>query len=487
MCQFIFVTQADTLAGSLIIDSIAFRGAYMSQQFREQGGAATMDPSALTRWLTSKFIRKLIKPQRIIKQRLKVEKYRLAKGGQHIVEYFHQLDDGYSFLAAQVLQALCQRYDIELRCHLVTGPTGNNSVEPELLRQLSQYDANLIAPHYGLASLGDNQLPDQKTIQRAQSILAAQSSADFAALAVDVSAALWAGDKAMLSKLAEQYGSVSAQQCQEHVTAGNARRAELKHYSGAMFYYGGEWYWGIDRLHYLEQRLSELGVDRDPSVAKLMPRPKVESGQHKDCGNLTLEVYPSLRSPYTAIAFDQTLKLAEKTGVKLVVRPVLPMVMRGVPATREKGVYIFTDVAREARSAGVAFGDFYDPIGEPVRRCYSLYPWACKQGLGNQLLSSFLSCAFAKGINTNNDRGLKQVVEQAGLDWSVAKTMLGQTDWQAVVEDNRQAMYKAGLWGVPSYQLLNSQGESVLAVWGQDRLWLVAREIERQLLLGTDV
>jgi len=459
----------------------------MSQQFREQGGAATMDPSALTRWLTSKFIRQLIKPQRIVKQRLKVEKYRLAKGGQHIVEYFHQLDDGYSFLAAQVLQALCQRYDIELRCHLVTGPTGNNSVEPELLRQLSQYDANLIAPHYGLASLGDNPLPDQKTIQRAQSILAAQSSADFAALAVDVSAALWAGDKAMLSKLAEQYGSVSAQQCQEHVTAGNARRAELKHYSGAMFYYGGEWYWGIDRLHYLEQRLSELGVDRDPSAAKLMPRLKVESGQHKDCGNLTLEVYPSLRSPYTAIAFDQTLKLAEKTGVKLVVRPVLPMVMRGVPATREKGVYIFTDVAREARSAGVAFGDFYDPIGEPVRRCYSLYPWACKQGLGNQLLSSFLSCAFAKGINTNNDRGLKQVVEQAGLDWSVAKTIVGQTDWQAEVEENRQAMYKAGLWGVPSYQLLNSQGESVLAVWGQDRLWLVAREIERQLSLDAGV
>ena len=432
-------------------------------------------------------IRDRIKPQRIVKQRLKVEKHRLAKGGQHIVEYFHQLDDGYSFLAAQVLQALCQRYDIELRCHLVTGPAGNNSVEPELLRQLSQYDANLIAPHHGLEPPGANQLPDQEMIQRAQSILAAQSSADFAALAVDVSAALWAGDKAMLNKLAEQHGSVSAQQCQAHVTAGNARRAELKHYSGAMFYYGGEWYWGIDRLHYLEQRLSELGVDRDPSVAKLMPRLKVESGQHKDCGNLTLEVYPSLRSPYTAIAFDQTLKLAEKTGVKLVVRPVLPMVMRGVPATREKGVYIFTDVAREARSAGVAFGDFYDPIGEPVRRCYSLYPWACKQGLGNQLLSSFLSCAFAKGINTNNDRGLKQVVEQAGLDWSVAKTMLGQTDWQAVVEDNRQAMYSAGLWGVPSYQLLNSQGESVLAVWGQDRLWLVAREIERQLLLGTDV
>ena len=459
----------------------------MSEQFREQGGAATMDPNAVMRWLTSQTVCQLIKPQRLTKQRLKIEKHRVAKGDQHIVEYFHQMDDGYSYLAAQVLQALCQRYDIELRCYLVTGPTGNNSVEPELLGQLSQYDANLIAPYYGLASPGANQLPDQQMIQRAQAILAAQSSADFVALAVDVSAALWAGDKAALNKLADQHGSVSVQQSRACVRAGNARRAKLKHYSGAMFYYGQEWYWGVDRLHYLEQRLSELGVDRDPSAAKLMPRLEVESGQHKDCGNLTLEVYPSLRSPYTAVAFDQTLKLAERTGVNLVVRPVLPMVMRGVPATREKGFYIFTDAAREAHSAGVPFGNFYDPIGDPVRRCYSLYPWACEQGMGNQLLSSFLSCAFAKGVNTNNDRGLKQVVEQAGLDWSVAKTVVGQTDWQAVVEDNRQAMYSAGLWGVPSYQLLNSQGESVLAVWGQDRLWLVAGEIERQLLLDADV
>jgi 2-hydroxychromene-2-carboxylate isomerase len=188
-----------------------------------------------------------------------------------------------------------------------------------------------------------------------------------------------------------------------------------------------------------------------------------------------------LRSPYTAVVFDQALKLAESTGVNLVVRPVLPMVMRGVPATREKGMYIFTDAAREARSAGVPFGHFRDPIGEPARNCYSLYPWACEQGRGNQLISSFLSAAFAKGVNTNNARGLKQVVENAGLDWSVAKTMLGKPGWQGILENNRLAMYKAGLWGVPSFRLLNRRGESVLALWGQDRLWLVAREIEHQL------
>ena len=38
--------------------------------------------------------------------------------------------------------------------------------------------------------------------------------------------------------------------------SGTAHRAELKHYSGAMFYYGKEWYWGVDRLYHLEKRLA---------------------------------------------------------------------------------------------------------------------------------------------------------------------------------------------------------------------------------------
>ena len=31
--------------------------------------------------------------------------------------------------------------------------------------------------------------------------------------------------------------------------AGTQLRREMKHYSGAMFYYGGEWYWGADPDH----------------------------------------------------------------------------------------------------------------------------------------------------------------------------------------------------------------------------------------------
>jgi 2-hydroxychromene-2-carboxylate isomerase len=157
------------------------------------------------------------------------------------------------------------------------------------------------------------------------------------------------------------------------------------------------------------------------------------------------------------------------------------MVMRGVPATREKGMYIFSDTVREAREAGVPYGNFYDPIGEPVRRCYSMYPWACEQGRGTQLLSSFLRAAFVQGVNTNSDRGLKKVVENAGLNWAEAKKHIGTDGWEELLENNRLAMYDAGLWGVPSFRLLDEQGNSILSLWGQDRLWLFSREIQRQL------
>lgn len=453
----------------------------MAKQFEDQGGAATMDPSPLARWATSKLLSTLFNPVRMDKKRAAFEKRRRKAGEAHRVEYFHQVDDGYSHLAAQVLQALAERYDIELDCHLVQGPEGKNLPEPDLLLRLSRYDAWHVAPEYGLEFPEHEQVPDPELIRLATAILAAQDDSGFRDCAAEVGRAMWAGDRAALESLAERHGSASDAETRSKVDAGTRRRTELKHYSGAMFHYGDEWYWGVDRLYHLEKRLASVGVDREPGQPMLVPRPSVESGDLRDNGSLTLEVYASLRSPYTSIVFDRAVKLAGDTGVKLVVRPVLPMVMRGVPATREKGLYIFMDTAREAREAGVPYGNFYDPIGDPARRAYSLYPWAVEQGREVDLVSSFLRAAFSQGINTNNDRGLQQVVEGAGLDWQEASQHLGQSGWEDTLEQNRLAMYEAGLWGVPSFRLLNAAGEQVLALWGQDRLWLFAREIQRQL------
>lgn len=57
----------------------------------------------------------------------------------------------------------------------------------------------------------------------------------------------------------------------------------------------------------------------------------------------------------------------------------------------------------------------------------------------------------------------------------------GEAGWEDILEENRLAMYDAGLWGAPGFRLLGPGGEQLLALWGQDRLWLFAREIQRQL------
>lgn len=450
-------------------------------KFKRGSGASESNPSVFRRWLLSKAMTYLFSPSQVDKRRRKAELKRKKAGEAHTIEYFHQVDDAYSHLVAQILQAFAQRYQVKIVCHLVGGATGDNAPEPQLLLQLSRYDASFAAPVFGLEFTKHNEPLAPHLHKLASKILAAQNSEGFIQCAAQVGNAMWAGDEALLEKLATQFGIASDETLTNKLKQGELRRKTRKHYSGAMLYYANEWYWGVDRMYHLEARLATLGLDTTPSKPLLVERPSVPTGPLKDKGKLTLEIYASLRSPYTAICFDRAVELANQTGINFVVKPILPMVMRGVPATLEKGLYIFMDTAREAKAANVAYGNFYDPIGEPVRNAYSLYPWVKAQGKEVAYFSSFLNCAFSKGINTNNMGGIKTVVEQAGLDWSAAKAMLGTPGWENMVEENRLTMYQLGIWGVPSFRLLNENGEQVFVTWGQDRLCLVAREIQHQL------
>ena len=450
-------------------------------QFQDQGGFATANPPRLMRWATSRLLAHVASERRVATRRARFEAARRRRGEPHVVEYFHQVDDGYSHLAAQLLAPLAETYDIKLVCHLVPGPQGKDAAEPDLLLPLSRYDAAKIATHYGLTFPSGAGAPEIGRVALASRILAGLEDEDFATVAHRVGEALWSGADSALNALAESHSPTDAATAEARTDSGAKRRDQLGHYSGAMFHYGGEWYWGVDRLCHLEARLTELGARRQPGPM-LAPRPDTPTGPHKDTGTLTLETYPSIRSPYTAAAFDATVALARETGVRLAVRPVLPMVMRGVPATRAKGVYIFTDAAREARARGIVdWRNFRDPIGDPVRRGYSLYPWAVAQGRGIEFISAFLRAAFREGVDTNKERGLRHVVEAAGLPWSEAADIVGNDDWVPLIEANRQAMYSFGLWGVPSFRLLNPAGEPLAHAWGQDRLWLVAKEIQRVL------
>lgn len=452
----------------------------MADQFKDQGGVASMNPSRFRRWAQSRLMTKLISREAEQRRHANAEKKRRANGAPHRIEYFHQVEDPYSALAAQCLAALHSRYDVEIEYHLVTGPHGNNLPEPDLLLPLARHDAALVAPHYGLSFPSQPVAPEPEQIDLAQRMLAEVPPAGFPNLATRIGEALFTPG-GNLAAILDNHPLAAEEVSKQRLAAGDARIAALGHYSGAMFYYGNDWYWGVDRLYHLEQRLRSLGIDSEGGDP-LYPRPPIDPGSYRANGSLTLEAYVSVRSPYTAVAYDYAVDLAERAGLRLELKPVLPMVMRGVSATREKGLYIFRDAAREARTLGDDLGPFYDPIGDPARRVYSLFSWAREQGRHVAYLGAFLDAAFKQGINTNNDRGLRKVVEAAGLDWREAKEIVGNNDWQDELEENRQRMIATGTWGVPSFRLLDSEGEEVFWAWGQDRLWVLAREVQRLLV-----
>ncbi|MEP3420662.1 MAG: DsbA family protein [Erythrobacter sp.] len=395
-------------------------------------GQLMTDPPAFLRHVMRRMFDRVIEPERRANARAKTERKRVSAGQPHIVEYFHQHDDPYSQLAAQILDTFCQRYDIELVRHDIRASGGKNQPELEQLDAWARRDADLIADHYALVK-------PSKIGPGADAIVGSDA-----------------------------------------LDRGSKRLAELGHYSGAMFYYGGEWYWGVDRLFYLEQRLRDLGACLDPSKPFICARPDIDV-DGIDATMLSLDFYPSLNSPYTSIIYDKTIAMVRECGIVLNHKPVLPMIMRGVPATREKGMYIMFDTKREGEHLGVEFGPVMTPIGEPTRRIYSLLPWAREHGRDTHLLSAALDLAFRQGVALHRKAGLKKAVEQAGLDWEEAKLHLGSDGWKDHTARNQIEMSEElGLWGVPSYRLRGGVGETDLCVWGQDRLWLIAAEIRRR-------
>jgi 2-hydroxychromene-2-carboxylate isomerase len=64
------------------------------------------------------------------------------------------------------------------------------------------------------------------------------------------------------------------------------------------------------------------------------------------------------------------------------------------------------------------------------------------------------------------------VARRAGLSEETVRKALADPSWEAAVEGNRQALFEAGLWGVPSFRV-----DGKPAHWGQDRFWALEQDI----------
>ena len=290
------------------------------------------------------------------------DKRRQIRGDGHIVSVFLQIDDPYSYLLSHYLPSLAEQYDIELRVYMSKAKGDEYQPAPDMLAEFAIGDCRRLALELGIPFLDRGSLPPTEYRAGLSDAVASSSgSAEFADEFYQALAIYWRGDTsaaAPISKAAVELGAAKSL-----VEESERLQGKLGHYNSAMLHYAGEWYWGVDRLHYLTDRLDELGVAineapnsrlasirqamrvslpvRPPTAAKELP---------------PIEFFHSFRSPYSYLALQRTFEIADAYGIDIKLRPVLPMVMRGMKVPTPKLLYIANDAYREANRRGIPFG-----------------------------------------------------------------------------------------------------------------------------------
>ena len=411
--------------------------------------------------------------------RAKAEANREREDRPHEVLYFHKVDDPYSHLTVHYIKKLEASFNITLKPILVGEENAEAVHEPSLYNIYCLDDAKRIAPFYDV-DFSAKSYPSKELIDQSNSILTSVEEDSFSEVAKKVSAALWSEDKESLDKLSTHYASTE-KEVAEKLELGNYIRNDKDYYFGSAFYYENELYWGVDRLHHLEDRLIELGLKTDTANDSIcMPSLKAPSKLHSE-KKVNLSYYTSLNSPYTYASAKRIREMKENYPINLVTKPVLPMLMRNMTIPDFKGKYIISDAAREARKHGYPMGSIYSPIGKPARKAYSLFPIIDEAGKGFEYIDELLKASFHDGINIGEDKYLESLVIKLDLDWSVIKKDLNTKRWKKVLDDNLKDMYSGNCWGVPSFKVADLDGSNPFYVWGQDRLWLIKEEINRRL------
>ncbi len=443
----------------------------------------------MKRKLLSLYLNFLFSPRYRSFHRILAELKRKLSFKPHVISVFLQIDDPYSYLLSHYLPLVASHYkNLEFRYYLCQALRHEYMPAPDMLAEYAPMECELLAREFGLPFLDKGIAPVVEHRRDLLDFLAdEQGEEDFNQTFREVLRVYWRGDaegvKRLLGRLHPSRPDTNILISQHQVLL-----RKLGHYNTATIHYAGEWYWGVERLHYLTSRLDALGQNRWPEQnaelasleqAKTLSLPAAVPGAAAKLP--ALHMFYSFRSPYSYLALQRTFDIADAFGLKLEVKPVLPMVMRGMAVPTKKLLYIAKDASREAERLGVPFGKMFDPVGLGAERCIAAFYYAKTQGRERDFLLAAGKAIWAEGIDVAEDEGMEYVAERSGIFWPEVKATLTLDDWRSIAEENRQLMTEAGVWGVPSFKI----GE--VSLWGQDRDWLLARMIEDMCHTGDGI
>lgn len=377
----------------------------------------------------------------------------------HKINAYLKIDDPFSHLLVQVIPDFIKRYDVEVKLKPVC------FFPSEYYPDLAGWARNANHDCFMLAQIYNLHFPDY---------LPQFNSTEFDFYLSEL-IKLANSDKTDWEQVNHVFARYRSGQCsrrqiattkfERHCAQRNWR--DKGHYLTALLEYDGENYWGLDRLDHLEMRLIDLRANRGMAWVKYnrtysrMKNARVAHFKHP------VTLYFSFRSPYSYIALVLAERLSKRRDVPLVLKPVPPMVTRGLKVPRNKKFYIFKDAAREARKHEIDYGFVIDPLGAGVKRLHAVWPYALAEGQELQFAMASMKAIYADGIRVASDEGLKRVVLRSRLDAEKAFWHVNKDYSKPWLDTNLEELNSLGFWGVPVFSY---QGK---AFWGQDRLGFI--------------
>jgi len=393
------------------------------------------------------------------------------------LDFYFDIADPWSHLTAQAVARLVEAYPVELAVHIVTPPASDVDPAPNLRATHAVRDAQQLADYFAIDFPGKKEADPGLVRDVGTALVRDRPAADQLRCALELTAAMWANDRKTVATLLGKWGTEAHIAVPPILSSKYAELRKAGHYQGAMLCYADTWYWGIDRLPYLEAALAE---ERGGEIKHVVATRAETERAPRPLGDkqLRCEMWFSFRSPYSYLALEQIEAILAPHGVPLVLRPVLPMVTRGLEVPSVKRMYIVRDAKREADRLAIPFGELCDPLGTGVDHCIAIAHWADSRGAGLAFAKSAMRGIWAEARDMAAYVDLRHVVERAGLPWDEAKQVLGNPDAPKWASGHAGDLALISLWGVPSFRI----GDFV--AWGQDRLPLLADRLRRHFLVS---
>ena len=382
-------------------------------------------------------------------------------GVQPKVDVYLSLADPHSYMLIQALIRLQPKYNVVFQFYLVTDSLPGTSVAPELQRRWALKDANLIADVYGFEHV--------ESLPQSSAIINGQQLWQLTDKSMDAIFALFR--QTWSNNFDANYHPSTP--VINHLIKNQQRLVHMGHYQSASMFFDGQWFLGVDRLCCLEAHLIKTGLNIDDSSC-LFNKNQLAfhqlSSKHKPPSH-PIEIFLSLRSPYSYVGYMKAIRLSEHYGAELLIKPVLPLMMKGLHVPHNRQKYIYIDAHREATKENIPFSSYTDPIGQGIVNCYHVYGYAKQQNMAKQFIEQVFKAIYVEGIDVADEANIAMICQKLGLDYQAAM-LYGETDdWQVWADANFAEMEEHGLWGVPCIKY----GD--LIYWGQDRLPLIEKAI----------